>query len=131
MDVRYTLGKAERISRDTDIQALFRQGKALSSFPVRVIWLLQPQQPGFPPIRAGFSAPKKGFRRSVDRARGKRLLRESWRLQRHSLSGHLPEGQQLHAFIILNGKTLPDYDTVFNAMGKALKQLAGIIHPAS
>jgi ribonuclease P protein component len=131
MAVRYTLGKAERLSRDTDIQALFRQGKALSSFPVRLLWLLQPQQTGFPAIRAGFSAPKKNYRRSVDRARAKRLLRESWRLQRHSLDAHLPEGQQLHAFLILNGKTLPDYDSVFKATGKILKQLAGIINPQS
>lgn len=129
MAVRYTLGKAERISRDTDIQALFRQGKALSCFPVRVLYLLLPAQSGFPPIRAGFTAPKKSYRRSVDRARAKRLLRESWRLQRHALDEHLPEGQHLHVFLILTAKALPDYATVFKATGKALTQLAAALNP--
>ncbi len=125
MAKRYTLGSDSRLKREQHIETLFRTGKAFSVFPLRVVWLLQPLGEESSVKRAGFSVPKKKFKRAVDRARIKRLLRESWRLQQHELS--IPEGQQLHLFLLFTDATLPDYQPVFTAVGKAIAKLKTLL----
>jgi len=121
--LRYTLSSDSRLKREQHIETLFRTGKAFSVFPVRLIWILAPRNEEATPIRAGFSVSKKKFKRSVDRGRVKRLLREAWRLQQHKLSEAVPEEKQLHLFLIFSDATLPDYETVYNAVGRALAKL--------
>jgi ribonuclease P protein component len=123
MAPRYTLGSDSRLKREQQIETLFRTGKAFSVFPVRVMWTLAPLNGETSVTRAGFSVPKKKFKRSVDRGRVKRLLREAWRLQQHELSEGIPAGKQLHVFLIFTDAALPDYQTVYNAVGKGLTKL--------
>jgi ribonuclease P protein component len=123
MAARYTLGAGERLKREQHIEALFRTGKALSVFPLRIIWQLVPKAAEPFTIRAGFSAPKKKFKRATDRNSIKRLLREAWRLQKPALESGIPEGRQLHIFILFTDKALPDYDAVYAAIGKGIVQL--------
>lgn len=122
MAARYTLCANERLKREQHIKALFQSGKALSAFPVRIVWQLAPAAEPFP-IRAGFSAPKKAFRHAVERNRIKRLLREAWRLQKPTLASSVPPGRQLRLFILYTDKTLPDYQAVYAAIGKCILQL--------
>jgi ribonuclease P protein component len=122
MAARYTLCADERLKREQHIEALFRTGKALSVFPLRMIWRLAEANEAYP-IRAGFSAPKKKFKKAVDRNRIKRLMREAWRLQKPGLAPAIQEGQQLHIFILFTDKALPDYDTIYTAVGKGIAQL--------
>ena len=49
-----------------------------------VLWLRPGEDAS---LRLGVVASKRTFRRAVDRARAKRLLREAFRLNRHQLSG--------------------------------------------
>jgi len=123
MAARYTLSAGERLKREQHIKALFRSGKALSAFPLRLIWLLVPKNDEASVTRAGFSAPKKKFKHATDRNRIKRVMREVWRLQKLILEPVIPEGMQLHIFLLFIDVTLPDYDTVFAAAGKAIAQL--------
>jgi ribonuclease P protein component len=123
MAPRYTLGSDSRLKREQHIETLFRTGKAFSVFPVRVVWALQPRGEEPSPTRAGFSAPKKRFKRAVDRGRVKRLLREAWRLQQPELYEHIPEGQQLQVFLLFTDANLPEYPQVFEAVGKAVDKL--------
>ncbi len=123
MAARYTLGAGERLKREQHIKALFRSGKALSAFPLRLIWLLIPAGDDPAPIRAGFSAPKKKFKRATDRNRIKRLMRESWRLQKPGIDLAIPAGSQLLVFLLFTDAALPQYEPVHAAVGKALSQL--------
>lgn len=123
MPIRYTLGANERLKRMQHIETLFRTGKAFSVFPLRVIYTLVPLGNEEFPSRAGFSVPKKKFKKAVDRNHTKRRVREAWRLQKHELTG-IPEGQQLHLFFIYTAPTLPDYTVVAVAVGKAISQLS-------
>ena len=120
MAARYTLRAGERLKREQHIEALFRTGKALSVFPVRIVWRLEPVASTPFNILAGFSAPKKKFKRATDRNRIKRQLREAWRLQRPALEPAIPAGRQLHIFILFTDKTLPEYDALYAAIGKAV-----------
>lgn len=129
MALRYTLGSDSRLKREQHIETLFRTGKAFSVFPVRFIWALAPLGEERSPTRAGFSVSKKKFRRSVDRGRVKRLLRESWRMQQHELAGLIPEGAQLHLFLVFTDATLPEYKVVYDAVGKGLGRLKKALLP--
>src|SRR4051812_34461800 len=117
MALRYTFGSDSRLKREQHIETLFRTGKAFSVYPIRVVWLLVPHNGEASLARVGVSVPKKKFKRAVDRGRIKRLLRESWRLQQHDLLPHIPEGKQLHLFLLFTDVALPDYDVVFAAVG--------------
>ncbi len=83
------------------------------------------------PAKAGFSAPKKKFKRAHDRNRIKRLLREAWRLAKPDFLPHLPADGQLHLFIVFTGKELPTFLEVQAALqkglGKILKE-GGIVY---
>ena len=127
MGNRYTLGANARLKREQDIEALFRNGKALSVFPLKVIWRLVPGIACPPEIKAGFSAPKKKFKRATDRNRVKRLLRESWRLQQNELRDLIPDGYQLHVFLLFNDLNLPEYRSVFESVGRAILLLKNAI----
>jgi ribonuclease P protein component len=123
MALGYTLGSDSRLKREQHIETLFRTGKAFSVFPLRVLWLLQPKGEERSAIRVGFSAPKKKFKRAVDRGRVKRLLRESWRLQQHELLAQIPEGQQMQLFLLFTDVALPTYEVVYEAVGKAIEKI--------
>ncbi|MEO6831854.1 MAG: ribonuclease P protein component [Chitinophagaceae bacterium] len=131
MSARYTLGIGQRIKREKDIEALFRSGKALSVFPLRLIWLLVPKTDSQFDIQAGFSAPKRRFKRATDRNRIKRLLREQFRVNRHLLEGSIPEGKKLQIFLLFTGPTMPDTPLVKECLEKALTQLKSKIPPES
>lgn len=131
MAVRCTLGKGERLVREQHIETLFRKGEAFSVFPLRVIYRLEPMPADETfTIRAGFSVAKKKFKRAVDRNRIKRLMRESWRLQKHTLIPAIPEESQLHLFLIYTGQELPEYPVVYNAVTKAIPKLQQRLSPA-
>jgi ribonuclease P protein component len=75
------------------------------------------------PVRAGFSVPKKKFRKSVHRHRLRRLMVEAWRLNKQEVYEAVPDGQQLHLFILYTSPEMLDYPTVAAAVQKGIGQL--------
>ncbi|RYD59542.1 MAG: ribonuclease P protein component [Sphingobacteriales bacterium] len=128
MAIRYTFKAYERLKREQHIDTLFRTGKAFSISPVRFIYLAVPRSAGSSPVQAGFSVPKKKFRKSVDRHRIRRLMVESWRLNKHILYAALPTDKQLHLFLIYTGIEMPEIgpiqQSVISAIEKLSKQFA-------
>ena len=72
-----------RIVRSKTFSEVFERGRRLHG-RYFVIWVLASN--GLGVSRVGVVASKRTFRRAVDRARAKRLLRESFRLNRFRLS---------------------------------------------
>jgi ribonuclease P protein component len=147
MNPRNTLKKTERLKSRKSIDRLFREGKSFSVFPFKVFYVLEPANGGAralaapkvgsetpigpeaavrkgAPLQAGFGVSSRLFRKAVDRNRIKRLSREAWRLQRHSLSGNLlQKGRVMSVFLLYTGKQLPDYPLVTQKIGVALQKL--------
>ena len=82
---------------------------------------------GEPSLQAGFTVGTKHFKRAVKRNRIKRLLRESYRLNKHSLKNSLEENNKhLAVFFMFTGKELPEYFLVLEKMKLALERLERI-----
>lgn len=80
--MKFTLGKQERLKSRKLISQLFTEGKSIKVFPLRMVYLKIEHHSNFP-VQCGVSVPKRNFKKAVDRNRIKRLLRESYRLQKN------------------------------------------------
>ncbi len=147
---RYTLGKKERIKSRKTIERIFAEGRSFSHFPFRVSWVeepgMMPVEPGtkhgeavrgndesaalgVEALQAAFSVPRRHFRRSVQRNRIKRLMREAWRLQKGPLQEMLRQhNRQLRVFLIYVGKEVPEGEPVREKTQGVLQRLQKMIH---
>lgn len=79
--MKQTLGKQERLKSKTLIGKLYKEGKSVKSFPLRLVYI-QTEHTSKYPSQVGVSVPKRNFKKAVDRNRIKRLLRETYRKQK-------------------------------------------------
>ena len=127
---RHTFKRDEKLKSRKLIQLLFREGESFSNFPLRIIYA-QPEK-NYSHLQATFSVSSKNFKKAVDRNQIKKLMREAYRLQKALISNKLEENQNnLVVFIIYTGSTLPEFDNIFEKMGKGLEQLLKIISAKS
>jgi len=124
------LGASERLQLRKQIETLFRDGEAFSVFPLRVIHLLLPCPAGATaPVRTGFSIPKKRIRKAVNRNRIRRLLKEAWQLNKHELYTAVPEGFQLHCFLVFTGAEAITFAQSTTVVKRAQSKLIQLLLP--
>jgi ribonuclease P protein component len=101
--------KREKLKSKKLIDQLFAEGKSISNFPLKLFYL-QTTFPDSVKIKTGVAVSKKNFKSAVQRNRIKRLLRESFRLNKQRVFNN-SEGN--FAFLILYlGKEMPTYQLV-------------------
>lgn len=118
-DMRFP--REERLKSRTAIGQLFqRSSRSTADSGLRLIWTAatEPLPRG---VQVLVAAPKKHFKRAVVRNRIKRLLRESWRLER----GGLPEawlhgGEPKFLGLIYTGKPEPSLLELRSALRRIL-----------
>ena len=75
-------------------------------------------------MQAGFSVPKKNFKKAVDRNTIKRRIKESYRLNKRSLYEHLAEkNEQMALMFIFHGKSAVPYQEINEAVITILEKL--------
>ncbi|MDR1561845.1 MAG: ribonuclease P protein component [Dysgonamonadaceae bacterium] len=119
-----TFRKEERISLQTEIDALFTEGKSFVSYPLRIIYLRRRPASG-ERVSILISVPKKRLKRAVKRNRIKRLIREAYRKNKSELA-MLPAVQQsglLISFIFL-GNVPSTYSAIETSIKHAFIELA-------
>lgn len=82
--MRFTLGKQERLKSKKLIETLYKEGHSVKAFPFRMVYLQTEHTSKFP-VQVGVSVPKRNFKKAVDRNRIKRLMREVYRKEKHTV----------------------------------------------
>ncbi|WP_396602564.1 ribonuclease P protein component [Algibacter sp. R77976] len=108
-----TYPKKEKLKSKKLIDQLFTEGQSVSAFPLRLVYLGTDFADDVI-TKTGVSVSKRNFKTAVDRNRIKRLLRESYRLNKASYFNNLTTQ---HAFMILYiGKDKPTFAQVETKM---------------
>ncbi|MGJ8658874.1 MAG: ribonuclease P protein component [Cellulophaga fucicola] len=106
----------EKLKSKKLIGELFTDGKSVSSFPIKLIYL--PCTLENTPLKVGVTVPKRNFKSAVDRNKIKRLLREGYRLNKHVIFNNIDKEFAL-LFLYL-GKKMPDYAEIEKSMVEVL-----------
>lgn len=129
-NLRFTLHKAERVTKRKVIEELFAEGRSFSSYPLRVFYLLKAvaglsgDESEDAPLQFGVGVSKRHFKKSVDRNRVKRLLKETYRVEKQPLLSAVQEkGLSLRVFVIFTGKELPLFEALKVKVAEALERL--------
>jgi ribonuclease P protein component len=107
--MKFTYKKKERLKNPKLIEKLFLEGKSISVFPFRLIYLETTFEDGSK-IKTGVSVSKRNFKKAVDRNRIKRLLREAYRLNKPEYFNNITTSYAL--MILYIGKGITDFDSV-------------------
>jgi ribonuclease P protein component len=93
--MQFTYPKHEKLKSKTTIDLLFSDGNSVSKFPLRLVYVENTEE-NAELIKIGVSVSKKYFKKAVDRNYYKRVLRETYRLNKHLLIDSL---QKPYAFM--------------------------------
>lgn len=123
---RYTLAKVDRLKSRLAFAYLFEHGSSMRVGVLKAFYAYDPPPTLCPrPLLAAFSAPKRQFKRAVDRNHLKRLMREAYRLHQDILREPLLiHEQRLIVLFSYQHRALNDYDRIRRSMVKALYLLA-------
>ena len=92
----FTYPKSEKLKSRKTIDLLFSQGKSVSKYPLRLVYVENPSDAEL--VQMGVSVSKRNFKRAHDRNYFKRCLREAYRMNKHILHQDL---NVPHAFMLL------------------------------
>ncbi|MBC7438679.1 MAG: ribonuclease P protein component [Flavobacterium sp.] len=80
----FSYPKNEKLKSKNTIDLLFSEGKSVARFPLRLVFVPIELENG-EKLKMGVSVSKKHFKKAVDRNYFKRILRETYRLNKHLL----------------------------------------------
>lgn len=95
--MNFTYPKNERLKSKTTIGLLFSEGKSVSKYPLRLVYR-EAEVVATEKIKMGVSVSKKYFKKAVDRNYFKRILRETYRLNKHLLLDNIQQPYSLMFF---------------------------------
>ena len=121
----FAFPKREKLKSRKTLERLFAEGRSLTKFPLRMIFL-ETTSPGQPPVQVAVTVPKRNFKRAVDRNRIKRLLRESYRQNKGLIFNNI-EGNFAFLFLYL-GKELPTFKQVEQSMLTIFRQFNELLN---
>ena len=80
--MKFTYPKSEKLKSKNTIDLLFSEGKSVAKYPLRLVYVEGDFGENIP-LKIGVSVSKKHFKLAVDRNYFKRVLRETYRLNKH------------------------------------------------
>lgn len=122
--MRNTLGKDERLKSRKKMEVLFQKGNSFLKSPIRVLWMFSDKELLFP-AQIMFTVPKKSFKKSTDRNRIKRLMREAYRMNKSQIYEPLSnKGVYVIVAFIYTGNRLPEWKDINDKIILTLQRLA-------
>lgn len=117
---QYGFSKQERICKRDDFQIVLAKGKSVYLYPFRCIYIWEDSSSFSAKI--AISVSRRRFKHAVDRNRIKRLMRESYRLNKHILYQHyINSNKNLNMLIIYT-------DTKFFSFSFIEKKMISLIN---
>ncbi len=116
--MRNTFKKEEKLKKKKLIETLFSSGKAISVYPIKLIYL-QIEHDSPYKIQAGITVSKRNFKKAVDRNKIKRLLREVYRKNKQLIYQTEHTKKHIIMFIYV-GKNEENYTLLEEKMQKVL-----------
>ena len=89
--MQFSYPKNEKLKSHKTIDHLFSEGKSVSKYPLRLVYVENTDENNSEKVLMGVSVSKKYFKKAVDRNYFKRVLRETYRLNKHLLLDHLDQ----------------------------------------
>lgn len=83
--MQFSYPKNEKLKSQKTIDRLFSEGKSVSKYPLRLVFVENTDENNSEKILMGVSVSKKYFKKAVDRNYFKRVLRECYRLHQNIL----------------------------------------------
>jgi ribonuclease P protein component len=99
--MNFTYPKNEKLKSKITIDLLFSKGKSVSKYPLRLVYVESDYgiaEDSGQKIKMGVSVSKKNFKHAVDRNYFKRVLRETYRLNKHLLIDNLDKPYAMMLF---------------------------------
>jgi ribonuclease P protein component len=118
--MRNTFRKEEKLKKKNLITDLFASGKSASVFPLKMIYLKNDHESPFK-VQAGVSVSKRNFKLAVDRNRIKRLMRESYRKNKHLIYNDDDTKKHILMFIY-QAKREVSYEQMEEKMNELIKK---------
>lgn len=117
----------EKLKSRKLLDELFASGKSFSVFPVKVIYKEIEGVIDFP-VKAGVGASIRHFKKAVDRNRIKRLLRESYRINKQPLIDFAVEhDKRIIVFLLCIDRSLPLQETLHSKMPVIIDKLIKVL----
>jgi ribonuclease P protein component len=95
--MRFKYPKDEKLKSRKTIDSLFSQGKSVAKYPLRLVYI-EDLSNDSGNVKMGVSVSKKHFKKAHDRNYFKRVLRETYRMNKHLLVENL---DRPYAFMFL------------------------------
>lgn len=119
--MNYSLSKEEKLKSSKLIEQLFVEGSRIKSYPLQLIFMKNPRVTQNV-HKVGFAVPKRSVKLAVHRNRIKRLMRETYRLNKNQL---LHECQEPYILMLIysakNEVPFEDLQTAFAGICKKFK----------
>ncbi|MCK0189722.1 ribonuclease P protein component [Arenibacter sp. F20364] len=120
--------KKEKLKSKKLIEQLFAEGIGITSYPIKLVYL-KTRHEDDSKCKVGVTASKRNFKSAVKRNRIKRLLRESYRLNKHLIFNNI-EGEFAFMFLYL-GKEMPSQSRITDAMIPLMRKFVNEIAKGS
>jgi ribonuclease P protein component len=119
---QFSYNKKEKLKSTKQLEQLFNSGKSFNVFPIKVFYIEVEEQDNA--VKAGVGVSSRNFKKSVQRNRIKRLLREVYRTEKIPLHAHLKKDQkQLTVFFLYIDKIMPEYGLLKEKMKFIIQRL--------
>ncbi len=97
VNTSFQYSKQEKLKSHIVIDSLFVDGKTVSKYPLRIVYVATDNKENLP-LKVGVSVSKRYFKKAVDRNYFKRLLREAYRLNKDLLLQNIDQPYALMLF---------------------------------
>ncbi len=117
----FSFKKRERLTSSKSISLLFKEGRSISSYPVRFIYDMEGEGG---PVKMAISVPKRLYKRAVDRNLLKRRIREAYRLNKADFAGRIGKmNLQVNVVIQYQHKKILDFHAIEAGVVKGIEKV--------